>query len=77
VLRWLERAAPAVTGLVAVLGACAAAGPRPDPAVLERCRKLTLLRLACIHREAKLLAAAERDRFAPAAARRAGAGANA
>jgi hypothetical protein len=39
----------------ALLDGYACAGPRLDPALLERCRKLTLLRLACIHRETALV----------------------
>ena len=30
-------------------------GPPLDPALVDRCRRLTLLRLACIHREALLI----------------------
>jgi Ser/Thr protein kinase RdoA (MazF antagonist) len=39
----------------AFLDAYRASGPVLDEALLERCRALTLLRLACIHREAALV----------------------
>ncbi|MGH2848750.1 MAG: phosphotransferase, partial [Thermoleophilaceae bacterium] len=41
-----------------LLDGYAETGPGLDPALLGRCRALTLLRLACIHREPALLAAA-------------------
>jgi Ser/Thr protein kinase RdoA (MazF antagonist) len=48
------------------------AGPAPDAGLLDRCRRLTLLRLACIHREQSLLdaaAAATRHAHSPNAER--------
>ena len=38
-----------------LLGAYSRTGPPLDASLLERCRGLTLLRLACIHRDASLL----------------------
>jgi Phosphotransferase enzyme family len=40
-------------------------GPRIDPALLSVCRRLSLLRLACIHGERRLLALAREDDVAP------------
>ena len=51
-LRTGRRVHEAVTAFLA--GHAAAAGD-PDPDLLDRCRRLTLLRLACIHREPALL----------------------
>jgi aminoglycoside phosphotransferase (APT) family kinase protein len=39
----------------ALLASCVAAGPALDAALVDRCRRLTLLRLACIHGERTLL----------------------
>jgi Phosphotransferase enzyme family len=48
--------------VIALLAGYARTGPRVDHALLERCRKLALLRLACIHREPTLVAAVETRR---------------
>jgi Ser/Thr protein kinase RdoA (MazF antagonist) len=50
------RAGEALGGLTAALvGGYARTGPELDPDLLDRCRRLSLLRLACIHREPRLL----------------------
>jgi Ser/Thr protein kinase RdoA (MazF antagonist) len=43
----------------ALLGGYAASGADLDPGLLDRCRRLSLLRLVCIHREPRLLTPAE------------------
>jgi Ser/Thr protein kinase RdoA (MazF antagonist) len=47
----------------AILDGYASTGPLLDRPLLERCRKLTLLRLACIHREPALVTVAMVARF--------------
>jgi Ser/Thr protein kinase RdoA (MazF antagonist) len=50
------RAGEARDGLMAALvGGYARTGPQLDPDLLDRCRRLSLLRLACIHQEPRLL----------------------
>jgi Ser/Thr protein kinase RdoA (MazF antagonist) len=49
------------TPIAALLAGYAATGPDLDPDLLERCHRLTLLRLACIHHETTLVGAAVRD----------------
>jgi Ser/Thr protein kinase RdoA (MazF antagonist) len=47
------------SGVQAFLSGYAATGPLLDGSLVDRCRRLTLLRLACIHGEASLLNRAE------------------
>lgn len=46
----------------AVLAGYATTGPQLDPELTERCRRLALLRLACIHGDLRLAALARADR---------------
>jgi Ser/Thr protein kinase RdoA (MazF antagonist) len=55
-------------GTDALLGAYREHGLELDAALLERCRKLSLLRLACIHREPDLIPVATADRRAESSA---------
>ena len=54
------RAGEGLTGIPeAVLEGYAASGGDLDPLLLDRCRRLSLLRLVCLHREPRLLGLAE------------------
>jgi Ser/Thr protein kinase RdoA (MazF antagonist) len=63
-MEWLERTAGAdlTAGAGAILDGYARTGPALDGQLLDRCRSLSLLRLACLHAEPSLVDAAMASR---------------